>query len=405
MSEPVHHLPLPQAKRAALLLATAAALAGSVGPAAIGLSGLVGLSLLPPDQAGWATVPVTAFVVGSTLAAIPAALLMQRVGRRIGFIAGMIIGISGCVAAGFAILASTFLGFCLAMGVAGASAAFGQQFRFAAADAAEPAFKPRAISWVMAAGVISGVIGPQVAIHGGWLTPSAPFAGPYFVVAALTLAAALILTGLAVPPPAVRRGGNTGRPLAVIVFEPRFLVALLSAVASFSLMSFVMTATPLAMVGHHHTTADSQIAIQWHVIAMFLPSFVTGNLIGRFGKGAMAIAGFALIGAAALVSFTGTGIPHFWISLILLGVGWNFAFISATSMLAELYRPEEAFKVQAANEFVLFGIVALASFSSGGILAGAGWTIVNVIVLPVVVVCVGLIGWRTMMEKRSASAP
>jgi hypothetical protein len=288
------------------------------------------------------------------------------------------------------------------MVAAGASAAFGQQFRFAAADAAEPAFEPRAISWVLAAGVISGVIGPQVAINTGWITPETPFAGPYFVVAALTLIAAGIMTQLVVPPPAVRSAANTGRPLAEIVFQPRFLIALLSAVASFSLMSFVMTATPLAMVGHHHTTADSQIAIQWHVIAMFLPSFFTGNLIGRFGKGTIAITGFVLIGLAALVSFTGTGIPQFWIALILLGVGWNFAFIAATAMLTDLYRPEESFKVQAVNEFVLFGIVAIASFSSGGVLAGAGWTIVNVIVLPVVAACIGLIAWRAVMERRAA---
>jgi MFS family permease len=396
------HLPLAQAKRAALLLAMAAALAGSVGPAAIGLSGLVGLSLLPADRAGWATVPVTAFVVGSTLAAIPAALLMQRVGRRIGFIIGLFIGVVGCAAAGLAIIAGSFLAFTLTMAVTGASAAFGQQFRFAAADAAEPAFKARAISWVLAAGVISGVIGPQVAINAGWIVPGVPFAGPYFVVAALTLIAAGILTGLDVPPPAVRKDGKTGRPLPAIVFEPRFLIALLSAVASFSLMSFVMTATPLAMVGHHHSTADSQIAIQWHVIAMFLPSFVTGNLIGRFGKGVIATTGFVLIGAAALVALTGTGIPQFWTALILLGVGWNFGFIAATAMLTDLYRPEEAFKVQALNEFVLFGIVALASFSSGGVLAAAGWTLVNIIVLPVVIACIGLIAWRAMMERRTA---
>jgi MFS family permease len=167
-------------------------------------------------------------------------------------------------------------------------------------------------------------------------------------------------------------------------------------------MSLVMTAAPLAMVGHHHTAADSQVAIMWHVIAMFLPSFFTGSLIQRFGAGRIAAAGFVLIGLGSAIAFTGASIPHFWATLILLGVGWNFGFIAATAMLTELYRPEESFKVQALNEFVLFGIVALASFGSGGLLASAGWIWINVLVLPVVAICLGLIGWRTVADRRVA---
>jgi MFS family permease len=396
------HLPLPAARRAALILAISSAIAGSAGPIAVGMGGLIGLSMLPPEQIGYATAPVTAFVVGSTLASIPAALLMRRVGRRVGFIVGLLLGAIGAVAATLAILSASFVGFTLTLVLIGASSAFNQQFRFAAADAAEPEFKPKAISWVMAAGVVSGIIGPQIAINAGFILPIGTAPASFVILAVLLVAAAVVMTQLVVPPSPPIVAGGGGRPLSEIVLQPKFLVALLSAVASFSLMSFVMTATPLAMVGHHHSIADSQIAITWHIIAMFLPSFITGSLITRFSAGRIAIAGFVLIGVGSLISLTGTGIPHFWATLILLGVGWNFGFIAATAMLTELYRPEEAFKVQALNEFVLFGIVALASFGSGGVLASAGWTMVNIIVLPVVVVCLGLVGWRALAEQRAA---
>lgn len=385
------HLPLALAKRAALLLASAGAIAGSAGAIAIGAGGLVGLSLLPPDQRALATLPVTAFVVGSALTAIPAALLMQRVGRRTGFIVGLLIGAAASAGAAAAVALGSFLLFSLFMVGIGSGGSFIQQYRFAAADAAEPAFKSRAISWVLAGGVVSGVIGPQVAINAGTVLPFAAAAAPFLVLAVLFLIAAGIMTRLVVPPPAPVSTAGGGRPLPVIILQPMFLVALVSAVASFSLMSFVMTASPLAMVGQHHSTADSQLAIQWHVIAMFGPSFFTGGLIARFGKGVIAGIGFLLIAAAAGVALSGTGLAQFWIALVLLGVGWNFAYIAATAMLADLYRPEEAFKVQALNEFAVSGVVALASFSSGGLLASAGWTTINLIVLPVVVACVLLL--------------
>lgn len=396
------HLPLPLARRAALILATSGAIAGAAGAISIGTSGLIGLALLPPEQHALATLPVTTFVIGSALASIPAALLMQRVGRRAGFIFGLLLGALGSAAAAVAILSQSFVAFSLTLIAVGASGAFIQQYRFAAADAAEPAFKARAISWVMAAGVISGVIGPQVAINAGWLLPIAPLAGPFIILTVLMLIAAAIMSRLVVPAPAPVVLGGQGRPLHKIALTPKFLVALLSAVASFSLMILVMTATPLAMVGHHHSMTDSQLAIQWHIIAMFLPSFITGNLIDRFGKGRVATAGFLLIAAAAGVALSGTGLAQFWSSLILLGVGWNFAFIAATAMLTDLYRPEEAFKVQALNEFVLFSVVAFASFSSGGLLASAGWATINIIVLPIVAICLVLIGIQRLAERRPA---
>lgn len=399
------HLPLPQAKAASLRLAMASAIAGSTGSIAIGLGGLIGASLLPLAEAAYATVPVTGFVVGSTLASIPAALWMRRVGRRTGFVFGVLVAALGAALSAFAIILGSFWGFTAAMLIIGGAGAFLQQYRFAAADAAEPAFKARAISWVLAGGVISGVIGPQVSIYATGLVPAAPFAGPFIVLVGLFLITAVILLGLKVPTPApVTRDTDHGRPLAEIVFEPRFLVALLASVASYALMSLVMTATPLAMVAHHHSAADSQLAIQWHVIAMFGPSFFTGALIARFGKSMIAAAGFVLIGIAAAVALTGTGTAQFWGALILLGIGWNFAFIASTAMVAALYRPEEASKVQAVNEFVVFGTVAVASFSSGSLLTTAGWEAINLIVFPVTAICVGLIAWHAVRERRTESA-
>ena len=179
----------------------------------------------------------------------------------------------------------------------------------------------------------------------------------------------------------------------------RLLVALLAAVSSYALMSLVMTATPLAMIEHHHSHADAQTGIQWHVIAMFGPSFFTGSLIARFGKPGIATAGLLLIAASATVALAGTTLWHFWIALILLGAGWNFGFIASTAMVAELYRPEEAFRVQAMNEFILFSIVAIASFSSGGILVASGWTVVNLLVYPIVGVSILLIVWQAFADR------
>lgn len=394
-------LPLPQAQRAALLLAVASAVGGSSGPIAIGTGGLVGMSLLPPEQMALATIPVSAYILGTAAASVPAALSMRRLGRRVGFIIGVGLGAVGAAIIGAAIVAQLFWLFTAGMTLLGTAGAFGQQYRFAAADAAEPAFKPKAISWVLAGGVVTGVLGPQIAIHAQLLTPGAPYAGPFFVLIGLFALAALVLSRLVVPAPPPIVAGNVGRPLREIVLKPKFMIALLSAIGSYALMSLVMTATPLAMVEHHHSHADAQVAIQWHVIAMFGPSFFTGALIARFGKSTMAVVGLVLIAVSATIALLGDSLVHFSAALILLGAGWNFGFIASTAMVAELYRPEEAFKVQAANEFVLLSIVAAASFSSGGILVASGWPVINVIVYPVVAVCIALIVGQAVASRRN----
>jgi MFS family permease len=392
-------LPLPEARRAAILLAIASAIGGSAGPIAIGTGGLVGAALLPHDQMALATVPVSTYILGSAAASIPAALLMRRVGRRIGFIAGTALGGLGAIVVTAAITMGLFWVFTAGMVLIGCAGAFLQQYRFAAADAAQPDYKPRAISWVMAGGVLTGVIGPQLAIHAQPLIPGAPLAGPFLALVGLYVLSAIILSQLKVPPPPPLNATYTGRPLLTILMQPKFLVALLAAVASYALMSLVMTATPLAMIEHHHSMADAQTGIQWHVIAMFGPSFFTGALIARFGKPGIAAAGLLLIAGSATVALLGTSLWHFWIALVLLGVGWNFGFIAATAMVAELYKPEEAFRVQAMNEFILFSFVAAASFSSGGILVASGWTLVNQLVYPIVGVAVLLIIWQSLADR------
>ena len=393
-------LSLQKARRAAWLLGLASAIGGSAGPIAVGTGGLVGMALLPMDQMVLMTVPISASVVGSALASVPAALSMRRIGRRLGFVLGAGIGGVGALIAATAIMFGTFWGFTAGMILIGCSGAFLQQYRFAAADASPPAYKPRAIAWVMAGSVVTGVLGPQLSIHAPALTPSAPLAGPFLALVALYAIAAIILSRLEVPLPPPIGTGPAGRPLPEILRQPRFLIALVGAVASYSLMSLVMTATPLAMVAHNHTQAEAQTGIQWHVIAMFAPSFFTGALIARFGKSAVAATGLLLIGASATVALSGTGLWQFWIALILLGVGWNFGFVASTAMVTELYRPEESFRVQAMNEFILFTIVAIASLSSGGILVASGWTVVNLVVYPIVLVAVLLIVGRAVLDRR-----
>ncbi len=396
-------LPLPQARRASLLLAAAAAIGGSVGPIIVGTGGLVGLALLPPEQAGLATVPVSAYVLGSAIASAPAALSMRRLGRRVGFMTGAGIGAIGALLAAAAINARTFWLFVCTMIVLGVASAFAQQYRFAAADASEPSFKARAIGWVMLGGVFTGVLGPQVAIHARGLTPNAPFSGPFFVMVGLFVITAILLSQLVVPAPVPREARvGRGRPVWAVLSQPRFLVAVLISVASFTPMTFVMTATPLAMIAHHHTQSNAQFAIQWHVIAMYAPSFLTGRLINRFGTSAIAATGMLLIATAATLALSGSGLPQFWGALILLGIGWNFGFIAATAMVANLYRPDEAFRVQALNEVILFSFVAVASFSSGGVLASSGWHAVNLLVYPIVALGVALVATQALLDRRSA---
>jgi MFS family permease len=391
-----------KARRNVLVLATAGALAGALPSVNVALGALAGHDLLGADKS-LATVPVTAFVVGTASGTVPAALLMRRIGRRGGAIAGVTIGAGGAGIDALAMFAGSFVLLCLGAFFCGFSAAFVQQYRFAAADTASAAFRPRAISLVLAGGIVAGVLGPQTAIHAADLFAPVPYAGAYAGAAILCLLAipALLLLDIPRPPPA--RADNRGRPLAEIVLRPNFLVAVGCATSAYALMSFVMTAAPLAMVLHHHHHEDAVLGIQWHVLAMFAPSFFTGSLIARFGAERIVACGLILLLLCAGVALSGLTVGHFWLALILLGLGWNFGFIGGTTLVTRTYRQEEKERVQAVNDFVIFGVVALASFSSGEILLVGGWDAVNIVVIPVTLVSLAALFWQ-MARRRPRPA-
>ncbi|WP_428648293.1 MFS transporter [Roseibium sp.] len=391
------------AKRNALLLAFAQALGGAAASIVMATGPLVGYMMLEDDKS-LATLPISVMVLGTAFGTIPAGMIMRRFGRRAGFMGASLLGISSGLLASLAVFQDHFLLFALACCLGGFAGAFMQQYRFAAADTASDAFKPKAISWVMAGGVLAGVIGPQTVIATKDMFAPVLFAGTYLAQAGLAVVALVLLAFLKIPkPPRLSHAQAGGRPLSRIMTQPRFIVAAACGICSYALMSLVMTATPLAMIGCGLSETDAALGVQWHVLAMFGPSFFTGNLIGRFGKERIVAIGLALLAACSIVALTGIEITHFWTALVLLGLGWNFGFIGATAMLTETYRPEERNLVQAVNDFLVFGFVAAASFSSGALLNLFGWGTVNVLVFPFVVLCLGLLGWLVVAEKKAVT--
>jgi MFS family permease len=379
------------AKRNALVLAIAMALGGSSPAIVVSLGGLVGQTLAEDKQL--ATLPVSLLNLGLAIGTIPAAMLMRQAGRRVGYIVGASIGLGGGCLAAFGIASASFVLFCLGTLIIGMYGSFNQSYRFAATDAASEAFRPRAISWVMIGGIAAGFIGPQTVI---WLqdaVPAAPFSGAFLGQAALALLSLAVVSFLR-PAPISAAPKAGGRPLSEIVRQPRFVVAVVAGLVSYSLMSFVMTAAPVAMVGCGLSVGDAASGIRWHILAMFGPSFFTGRLITRFGKERVTAAGLVLIGLSAVIGLSGIDLAHFWATLIVLGFGWNFGFIGATSMVTDCYRPEERTKVQAANDFLVFGSVAVASFSSGTLLNAGGWDSVNWMVFPPAAVALLLLAWQ-----------
>lgn len=375
------------ARRNVALLAFAQALGGASASIVIATGPLIGSALLGSDKS-LATLPVSFMVLGTALGMLPAGMIMRRFGRRRSFLGSSIGGTITSLLAAWAVLGASFWLFTLACAVMGFVTAFVQQFRFAAADTASPAFRPRAISWVMAGGILAGVIGPQTVILTRDLFAPILFAGTYVALAGLSFLAFLVLWFLKSPPPMAKAQAGDARPLSEIMRQPGFIVAVTCGIVSYALMSLVMTATPLAMIGCGLTTTDAALAIQWHVLAMFGPSFFTGSLIARFGVRTIVLVGLALLCGCAVIALSGEEVGHFWVALILLGVGWNFGFIGATTMLTACYRPSERNMVQSANDFLVFGFVAFASFSSGSLLYNFGWGTVNVLVFPVTAICV-----------------
>ncbi|KVX07436.1 MULTISPECIES: MFS transporter [Alcaligenes] len=388
-------------RRNAFILSGMQALGGANPALVVALSSLVGQKMASsPDLA---TLPVGIFNLGLAVGILPAAYLMRRLGRQGGYIIGALLGIGAGLLAAAGIYSLSFVMFCVGTLLAGLYASYVQSYRFAAADDASDAFRPKAISWVMAGGLLGAIIATQTIIHTQDIWPEHPFAAAFLAQAGL---AALVLPfafGLRLAPGTRNQQEKipyTGRPLREIASNSYFIIALLAGVASYVLMNFLMTASPLAMVMHGHSLKESTLGIQWHILAMFGPSFFTGNLIKRFGKIPVTFAGVLLLGLASIVALLGMTVPHFWVSLILLGLGWNFGFIGATNMVVDCYRPEERGRVQALNDFIIFTCVALSSFTSGRVLAVYGWYGVNTWTLPISAVVMLALAWLYFKNKR-----
>lgn len=354
-------------------LTLAQALAGANAVVVYATGGIVG-NALAHSQA-LATLPITVFVIGMALCSLPAGAIAQRYGRRVAFMCGTACGTLVGLLSAVAVVQGWFWLFCVAMLFGGAYAAVVLSFRFAAADCVPIQRRPRALSMVMAGGVAAGVIGPQLVTHTMNLWPPHAFAGTFLAQAAVAALSAIILAGVRLPRPSVAEVAG-GRPLRQIARQPQFITAVSCGVVAYLLMNFLMTAAPLAMRLCGHSQASANLGIQWHVIAMYGPSFVTGALISRFGARRIVMTGLLLTGLAAGVGLGGIDIPHFWLSLILLGVGWNFGFIGASALVLDCHRPEEKNRVQSFNDFIVFGTVAIGSLLSGGILTAYGWNMV-----------------------------
>ncbi|WP_334175267.1 MFS transporter [Pseudoxanthobacter sp.] len=389
------------ARHNARVLMVAQALGGASPPIVVSLGGLIGQMMVPGSAL--VTLPISLFNLGLAAGALPAAFLMRRFGRRAGYLTGALIGAAAGLIATAGIVLGLFWLFCLGTTVAGAYGSYVQSYRFAATDSAPPALRARAISLVMIGGLFSAVIGPQLVIFTRDAMPGQPFAGSFVSQTGLALLALPVLALLRAPAIAAQPRGGGGRPLRRILINPRFMLALAAGIVSYGLMTFLMTAAPIAMVGCGHTVGEAALGIQWHVLAMFAPSFLTGRIIARFGKELVTAAGLVLIAVSALAALRGTGVADFWAALVLLGVGWNFGFIGATAMIADCHDEQERARVQGANDFLLFGSVAIASFLSGSLLHSGGWQWLNGLVFPVVaLVLVPLLVVAARRQKRIA---
>ena len=367
---------------------------------------LVGLELAP-DKA-YATLPIAVIFISVMLSSVPAAMLMERIGRKRAFMFSTLFGIAGGSIATIAIFNQNFWLFTCSGILIGMFNAFGNYFRFAAADIVEPDLKSKAISMVLLGGVVAAVVGPNLANLTRESVPDVMFAGNYISVIVVYLLAFVVLGFLKLPHRKISQQSqdkNKARPLFIIATQPKFIVALLCAMLGYGVMSFIMTATPLAMHDHNHNFADTSFVISWHVLGMFAPSFVTGHLIHRFGVLKIMLIG-ALLGLGCVAAnLLGNSVTHYWIGLTLLGVSWNFLFIGGTSLLTETYRPEERSKAQALNDFVIFTTVAIASLTAGALQHNFGWQIVNIGVIPLIGIILISIFWLGLKQRREEEMP
>ncbi len=381
-----------------LILSFAQAMYGSQSVVLITTGGLVGKALA--SDPGLATLPISASVIGAMLTALPASVYMKRVGRKIGFVTGACLGALSAIIGLYAIFLHEFWLFSCAMVLTGSSQAFALLYRFAAADLAPPEYKAKAVSWVTFGGLASGIVGPFVIIGTTDLLETVIFGGCYLAAALMSIISAITLLMLDKPDGKQEEVHEPARPLGVILRQPQLIVAVVCAMVSYGIMILVMTATPLALVGCGFTVQTAALVIQWHVIAMYAPSFFTGSLIKRFGAVKIVALGLFLLAGAGVSALLGLHLANFFVGLILLGVGWNFCFLGATLLLPSQYRLAEKNIIQGINDFCVFATVALASLSAGKLLHLASWSAVNLALYPMLGVAILLLTWLVFGSHR-----
>lgn len=392
---------LTHQRRNVLVLALCQAMSMTSMTIMITVSSLVGQELA--DDKAFATWPLGLQQIGVMMATFPASLLMRRIGRRAGFSIGAVIGIVGAMIQLHAVFHLQFWEFCFGNMLVGAANGFALFYRFAATDTADAAFKSKAISLVMAGGVIAAILGPQLAQWShDWFQPVG-YAGAFVAVAFMQMLAGLLVQFVRIPRPTVEERSNSGRPLLEIIRQPVFIVAAGGSMIGYGVMSLVMTATPLAMKDCGFTFGNSAFVIQCHALGMFLPSFFTGHLIARYGVLRVMLAGAALFAGCVAINLSGVALWQFWAALIFLGLGWNFLYVGGSTLLTESYLPQERAKTQATNDCLVFGMVTIASFASGALHHTYGWAAVNLGVIVPVTVAASMIGWL-LLRRRPATA-
>jgi predicted MFS family arabinose efflux permease len=381
------------------LLAGSQALMLSAVVMSMALGAILGNTLAPDKSL--ATLPIALMVIGTAIASLPAALLMRRSGRRAGFLLGALIGVSGSLLCAFALHAQSFTLFVVGHFLLGSYQGFANYYRFAAVEATDPAHSSRAISLVVAGGIVAAFLGPQLGQWGRDWFAGDFFVGSYLAQGGLSLLAFVLLSRLRLPPVVVAQGGDA-RSLGEILAQPALQVSVLGAAVGYAAMIMVMTATPLAMLGCGLPGSSVTPVIQWHVVGMFAPSFFTGSLIKRYGAPRIMQAGFLLLLVHIVIALSGSEFFNFLSALIFLGLGWNFAFIGGTALLTQTYRPAEQLKVQAVNEAAVFGLVAFATLSAGWLYNQFGWATLNLAVLPLLVVALFA---AVALERRRPAQP
>jgi MFS family permease len=390
-----------EARRNVGLLAACQAMLFTNNSTLIAINGLAGLALAP--YAGLATLPVTCWVLGGAIGTMPASMHMKRVGRKRGLTMGTLWGVGGALMAASAIWLQSFWLLCLSTLVWGVYNAYGQYYRFAAADVASPDFRATAISLVLAGGLVGGLVGPT--LSRATIELAGPrFMGAYLALIAFAIATMVMLRFIRIPSPTATERSAAGRPLAEIAAQPKYIVAVLSGAIGYGVMNFLMTSTPIAMRACGHPYGDAAFVISWHVVGMFLPSLFTGRLIRAAGVLPVMAGGVVLNFAAIGIALSGIAVAQFWWSMVVLGVGWNFLYIGGTTLLTETYRPEERAKAQGANDQAIFIMMVISSFTSGMTVTQAGWERVNLFALPMVGVVAAALLWFAMRSRAGKAA-